>query len=70
MNRSTVFNLKKEKDLPCASLMQIISEQECKGYESILTKRVLGQLVRFYGDGMQSIMTLPEQDEPDISRIQ
>jgi polyhydroxyalkanoate synthesis regulator protein len=50
--------------------MQIISEQECKGYESILTKRVLGQLVRFYGDGMQSIMTLPEQDEPDISRIQ
>jgi polyhydroxyalkanoate synthesis regulator protein len=70
MNRSTVVNLKKEKDLPRAALMQVVSEQECKGYESILTNRVLGQLVRFYGGGKQSIMTLPEQDHPDISRIQ
>ena len=66
----TLVDSKTEKDLTRSVLRQTISEQECKGYESILTKRVLGRLVRFYGDGMQSIMTLPEQDEPDISRIQ
>jgi polyhydroxyalkanoate synthesis regulator protein len=65
-----VVNLKKEKNLARAALMQIVSEQECKGYESTLTNRVLGQLVRFHGGGMQSMMTLPEQDHPDISRIQ
>jgi polyhydroxyalkanoate synthesis regulator protein len=62
-----VVNLKKEKDLPRASLMQIISEQECKGYESALKSRVLEQLVQFYGGGMQSIMTFLEQDAPDLS---
>ena len=68
MNRSTVVNLKKEKGLPCASLMQTIPEQEYKGYESALKSRVLEQRVRFYGGGMQSIMTFLEQDVPDISR--
>ena len=36
--------------------MQIISEQEGEGHEPILTNRVLEQLVRFYGDAMQSIV--------------
>jgi polyhydroxyalkanoate synthesis regulator protein len=36
--------------------MQIISKQEGEGHEPILTNRVLEQLVRFYGDAMQSIV--------------
>ena len=59
---------KTEKDLIRTVLMQTISEQECKGYESTLKSRALEQLVRFYGGGMQSIMTFLEQDAPDISR--
>ena len=60
----TVVDAKTEQDLTRTVLMQTISEQECKGYEFILTNSVLGQLVRFYGGAMQSIMTLPEQDDP------
>ena len=66
----TVVDSKTEKDLTRAVLRQTISEQECKGCESTLKRRALEQLVRFYGGGKQSIMTLPEQDHPDISRIQ
>lgn len=64
----TVVDSKTEKDLTRTVLMQTISEQECKGYESTLKSRALEQLVRFYGGGMQSIMTFLEQDAPDISR--
>ncbi len=64
----TVVDSKTEKDLIRTVLMQTISEQECKGYESTLKSRALEQLVRFYGGGMQSIMTFLEQDAPDISR--
>ena len=35
---------------------QIISEQEGEGHEPILTNRVLEQLIRFYGDAMQSVV--------------
>ena len=58
----TVVDSKTEKDLTRAVLRQTISEQECKGYESTLKSRALEQLVRFYGGGMQSIMTFLEQD--------
>jgi polyhydroxyalkanoate synthesis repressor PhaR len=58
----TVVDSKTEKDLTRAVLRQTISEQERKGYESILKSRALAQLVRFYGGGMQSIMTFLEQD--------
>ena len=64
----TVVDSKTEKDLTRAVLRQTISEQECKGYESTLKSRALELLVRFYGGGMQSIMTFLEQDAPDISR--
>ena len=64
----TVVDSKTEKDLTRTVLMQAISEQECKGNESTLKSRALEQLVRFYGGGMQSIMTFLEQDAPDISR--
>ena len=58
----TVVDSKTEKDLTRAVLRQAISDQECKGYESTLKSRALEQLVRFYGGGMQSIMTFLEQD--------
>jgi polyhydroxyalkanoate synthesis repressor PhaR len=52
----TVADSKTGKDLTRTVLMQIISEQEGEGHEPILTNRVLEQLVRFYGDAMQSIV--------------
>ena len=64
----TVVDSKTEKDLTRAVLRQAISDQECKGYESTLKSRALEQLVRFYGGGMQSIMTFLEQNAPDLSR--
>ena len=68
----SVVDSKTEKDLTRSVLMQIISEQEGEGHEPILTNRVLEQLVRIYGDAMQSsfgryieqsIMTFLEQQE-------
>ena len=64
----TVVDSKTEKDLTRSVLRQTISEQDCKGYESTFKSRAREQLVRFYGGGMQSIMTFLEQDAPDISR--
>ena len=51
----TVVDSKTERDLTRTVLMQIISEQEAEGHEPILTNRVLEQLIRFYGDAMQSV---------------
>ena len=64
----TVVDSKTEKGLTRTVLMQTISEQECKECESTLKSKALEQVVRFYGGGMQSIMTFLEQDAPDISR--
>ena len=52
----SVVDSKTEKDLTRTVLMQIISEQEGEGHEPVLTNRVLEQLIRFYGDAMQSIV--------------
>jgi polyhydroxyalkanoate synthesis repressor PhaR len=52
----SVVDSKTEKDLTRTVLMQIISEQEGEGHEPILTNRVLEQLIRFYGDAMQSVV--------------
>lgn len=51
----SVVDSKTEKDLTRSVLLQIISEQEGEGHEPILTNRVLEQLIRFYGDAMQSV---------------
>ena len=51
-----VVDSKTEKDLTRTVLMQIISEQEGEGHEPILTNRVLEQLIRFYGDALQSVV--------------
>jgi polyhydroxyalkanoate synthesis repressor PhaR len=67
-----VLDSKTGKDLTRSVLLQIISEQEAEGHEPLLTNRVLEQVVRFYGDSMQnvlsryleqSIMTFLEQQE-------
>jgi len=52
----SVVDSKTAKDLTRTVLMQIITEQEGEGREPILTNRVLEQLIRFYGDAMQSIL--------------
>lgn len=52
-----VLDSKTDKDLTRGVLLQIISEQEGEGHEPILTNRVMEQLIRFYGDSMQSLVS-------------
>jgi polyhydroxyalkanoate synthesis regulator protein len=52
-----VLDSKTGKDLTRSVLLQIISEQEAEGHEPLLTNRVLEQVVRFYGDSMQSVLS-------------
>jgi polyhydroxyalkanoate synthesis repressor PhaR len=37
-------------------LMQIIAEMEADGHESLLTNRILEELIRFYGDKMMAML--------------
>jgi polyhydroxyalkanoate synthesis repressor PhaR len=75
----SVVDSKTDKDLTRNVLLQIITEQEGEGHEPILTNRVLEQLIRFYGDTMQgvvsryieqSIMTFLEHQEKYRMRVQ
>lgn len=45
-----VVHSKTEKDLTRSVLMQIITEMEAEGHQSLLTNRILEELIRFYGD--------------------
>ncbi len=47
-----VLHSKTGQDLTRAVLLQIITEQEDEGHASLLTNRVLEELIRFYGDQM------------------
>jgi len=67
-----VVDSKSGTDLTRSVLLQIIAEQEGEGHEPLLTNRVLQQLIRFYGNSMQgvlsryieqSVMTFLEQQE-------
>ena len=67
-----IVDSKTGKDLTRSVFLQIISEQEAEGHEPLLTNRVLQQIIRFYGDSMQgvlskyieqSIMTFLDQQE-------
>lgn len=67
-----ILDSKSGKDLTRSVLLQIISEQEAEGHEPLLTDKVLQQIIRFYGDSMQgvlsryieqSIMTFLDQQE-------
>ena len=71
-NPLQILDSKTGKDLTRSVLLQIISEQESEGHEPLLTNKVLQQIIRFYGDSMQgvlsryieqSIMTFLDQQE-------
>lgn len=51
-----VVHSKTGKDLTRSVLMQIITEMESEGHESLLTNRVLEELIRFYGDKMVALI--------------
>lgn len=51
-----VLHSKTGKDLTRTVLLQIISEMEEEGHESLLTNRILEELIRFYGDKMVGMM--------------
>jgi polyhydroxyalkanoate synthesis repressor PhaR len=51
-----VVHSKTGKDLTRNVLMQIITEMESEGHESLLTNRVLEELIRFYGDKMVAMV--------------
>ena len=52
-----VVDSKTDADLTRSVLLQIIAEQEGEGHEPLLTNRVLQQLIRFYGDSMQGVLS-------------
>jgi len=52
-----VVHSKTGNDLTRSVLMQIIAEMETEGHESLLTNRVLEELIRFYGDKMVAVMS-------------
>lgn len=54
--RIQVVHSKTGKDLTRSVLMQIITEMEAEGHESLLTNRILEELIRFYGDKMVAMM--------------
>lgn len=43
-------------DITRLILLQILAEQETEGHESVLTNRVIEQLIRFYGDRMGGVV--------------
>jgi polyhydroxyalkanoate synthesis repressor PhaR len=52
-----VVDSKTGNDLTRSVLLQIIAEQEGEGHEPLLTNRVLQQLIRFYGNSMQGLLS-------------
>jgi polyhydroxyalkanoate synthesis repressor PhaR len=52
-----VVDSKTGKDLTRAVLLQIIAEMEAEGHESLLTNRLLEELIRFYGDSMVGMLS-------------
>ena len=67
-----VVDAKTDADITRSVLLQILAEQEAEGHESVLTNRVIEQLIRFYGDKMggavgryieQSIVTFLEHQD-------
>jgi len=52
-----VEDSKTGKDLTSMVLLQIISEMEDQGKETLLTNKLLQQLIRFYGSGMQGLLS-------------
>jgi len=53
----SIVHSKTGVDLTRSVLMQIITEMEAEGHESLLTNRVLEELIRFYDDKMVAVMS-------------
>jgi polyhydroxyalkanoate synthesis repressor PhaR len=51
-----IVHSKTGTDLTRSVLMQIIAEMEADGYESLLTNRILEELIRFYGDKLIAML--------------
>jgi polyhydroxyalkanoate synthesis repressor PhaR len=51
-----VLHSKTGEDLTRSVLMQVITEMEQEGHQSLLTNRVLQELIRFYGDKIVAMM--------------
>jgi polyhydroxyalkanoate synthesis repressor PhaR len=51
-----VLHSKTGEDLTRSVLMQVITEMEQEGHASLLTNRVLEELIRFYGDKIVAMM--------------
>lgn len=51
-----VVDAKDGEDITRSVLLQVLSEQEVGGQQSVLTNRVIEQLIRFYGDQMGSVV--------------
>lgn len=51
-----VVRSKTGEDLTRSVLMQVITEMEQEGHASLLTNRVLEELIRFYGDKIVAMM--------------
>lgn len=51
-----VLHSKTGEDLTRSVLMQIITEMEQEGHASLLTNRILEELIRFYGDKLVAMM--------------
>ena len=52
-----VVHSKTGNDLTRSVLMQIITEMEAEGHESLLTNKILEELIRFFDDKMVAVMS-------------
>ncbi len=51
-----VVDVRDDSDITRSVLLQILAEQETEGHESVLTNRVIEQLIRFYGERMGGVV--------------
>ena len=51
-----VVHSKTDEDLTRSVLLQVITDMESEGHASLLTNRVLEELIRFYGDKVVEMM--------------
>ena len=50
-----VIDSKDQSDITRSVLLQILAEQETEGHGTVLTNRVIEQIIRFYGDQLGGV---------------
>ncbi|NKC01716.1 MAG: polyhydroxyalkanoate synthesis repressor PhaR [Pseudomonadales bacterium] len=50
-----VVDSKDDEDITRSVLLQILAEQESSGHGTVLTNRVIEQMIRFYGDQLGAV---------------